>query len=87
MTSSTRHDALVLFHSIHFVLTAERILKERGIEIDLVPVPKNLSADCGMAIAFYRRDLESVRELLQTERCKANAIYLRTPDGYEEAGK
>lgn len=87
MASSAKHDALALFQSIHFVLTAERILKERDIQIDLVPVPKSLSADCGMAIAFYRRDLEGVCELLTNERCKVSAIYLRTPDGYEEVGE
>lgn len=32
------------------MLRAEKIMKERGAAYELVPVPRNLSSDCGMAI-------------------------------------
>ena len=79
-------DGLALFDSIHFVLKAERLFKERNVEIDLVPVPKSLSADCGMAISFHRHDLDEVRETLSGQQLRVSAIYLRTKDGYEEVG-
>lgn len=40
----------LLFHTIHDVLRAEKIIKERGMAYELVPVPRNLSSDCGMSI-------------------------------------
>ena len=86
MTRDREPEGLVLFDSIHFVLTAEKLFNERSVECDLVPVPKSLRADCGMAIAFRRRDLDAVREMLSSRRCRVSAIYLRTGNGYEETG-
>ncbi|MDD3846325.1 MAG: DUF3343 domain-containing protein [Syntrophorhabdaceae bacterium] len=40
----------LLFNTIHDVLRAEKMLKKRGRRHELVPVPRNLSSDCGMCI-------------------------------------
>jgi hypothetical protein len=53
----------ILFHTIHDVLRAEKILKTRGIPHELVPIPRNLSSDCGMCIRLDD-DLERVRPYL-----------------------
>jgi hypothetical protein len=31
-------------------MKAEKALKERGMTVDLVPVPREISSDCGVAI-------------------------------------
>ena len=31
-------------------MRAEKILKEKGIEVDLIPVPRDISSDCGIAV-------------------------------------
>jgi hypothetical protein len=41
---------LLLFNSIHDVLRAEKILKEHSVNNELIPVPRNLSSDCGMSV-------------------------------------
>jgi hypothetical protein len=41
---------ILLFRSIHDVLRAEKMLKKQGVPHELVPVPRNLSSDCGMCI-------------------------------------
>ncbi len=41
---------ILLFRSIHDVLRAEKILKSRQIGHELVPIPRNLSTDCGMCV-------------------------------------
>ena len=81
---SRRNDSngIVLFDSVHFVLAAEKILKRKGIWIDLVPVPRVLSADCGMAISFRSEDLAVLHGALTDATYRA--IYVRTDDGYEE---
>jgi len=40
----------LLFFTIHDVLRAEKALKKYGADFELVPVPRNLSSDCGMCI-------------------------------------
>lgn len=49
----------LIFLTIHDVLKAEKALKGHGVEIELVPVPRNLSSDCGMCIKL-NGDLEGI---------------------------
>ena len=58
-------DCVAIFHSIHRVMKAEKILKGRHPEILLIPVPRQLSADCGMAIRFPGALLDAVAATLQ----------------------
>ncbi|OPY83415.1 MAG: hypothetical protein A4E65_00642 [Syntrophorhabdus sp. PtaU1.Bin153] len=43
----------VLFHTIHDVLRVEKILKQHGLSYELVPVPRNLSSDCGICLKLH----------------------------------
>lgn len=43
---------IVLFQSVHHALLAERLLKEAGIACKLIPIPRNLSSDCGVCLRF-----------------------------------
>lgn len=53
----------ILFHTIHDVLRAEKILKQHKISHELVPVPRNLSSDCGMCVKL-QDDIEKTLSLL-----------------------
>ena len=41
---------VLLFDSVHQVMRAEKLLKKRNLQIDLIPVPREISSDCGVAI-------------------------------------
>ena len=71
----------ILCRSIHDVLALERVFRERAIWYDLVPVPRTLSPDCGMAIEFLPADSAAVRELLAASSVKTRGTYRRTPSG------
>jgi hypothetical protein len=43
---------VVLFESVHHALRAERLLKEAGLPCKLIPIPRNLSSDCGVCLRF-----------------------------------
>jgi hypothetical protein len=45
-------DCVAIYHSIHRVMKAEKLLKSRRLNVLLIPVPRQLSADCGMAIRY-----------------------------------
>ncbi len=66
---------IVLFDSIHHVLAAERTLIGRNVRCDLVPVPKELAADCGMALVLGSADREVAREILAEPRFRARGAY------------
>lgn len=54
---------VILFYTIHDVLKAEKILKQHTISHELVPVPRNLSSDCGMCVKL-QNDIEKALPLL-----------------------
>ncbi len=56
---------VILFASIHQVMRAEKILKGRGAKIDLIPVPREISSDCGVAIELSADLKEEALHLLQ----------------------
>jgi hypothetical protein len=55
--------SVILFYTIHDVLRAEKILKQHRIPHELVPVPRNLSSDCGMCVKL-QDDIEQALPLL-----------------------
>lgn len=40
----------LIFTTIHDVLKAERTLKDGALDVEVVPVPRALSSDCGVCI-------------------------------------
>ncbi len=59
----------LLFPAIHDVLKAEKKLKKDKIDYELVPVPRNLSSDCGVCIKIKNLDLVKHLENLRVEAC------------------
>ncbi len=64
MTEIPRPDLFLIFHSIHNVMLAEELLNDADIRIEMVPVPRELSSDCGMSLTSCRHDLERIKTTL-----------------------
>lgn len=45
-------DCVAIFNSVHRVMKAEKLLKAVSLDVLLIPVPRQLSSDCGLAIRF-----------------------------------
>ena len=66
-----RNVYFLLFNTIHDVLKVDKILKKEKINYELVPVPRNLSSDCGMCVKLME-NLEGVKlhiKDIKTEKC------------------
>jgi hypothetical protein len=61
----------LLFPSIHDVLRAEKALKGHHLSFELVPVPRDLSSDCGMCVRLEAPVEEAISRLgdLHPEKC------------------
>jgi len=46
----TGKHGIVVFPSTHFALRAEKIARAAGIPVKMVPVPRDISADCNMGM-------------------------------------
>lgn len=58
---------IVLFHTTTSALRAEKLLQNIGLTVKLIPTPRQLSSDCGIALRFDPADQAKV------ERCLAEA--------------
>lgn len=57
-------DCIAVFHSVHRVLKAEKILKEADAAFTLIPAPRQLSADCGLALCFAPLERDRIADML-----------------------
>jgi hypothetical protein len=57
-------DYVAIFNSIHRVLKAEKLLKGGRLAMLLIPVPRSLSSDCGLAIRYAAADRAAVEACL-----------------------
>jgi hypothetical protein len=66
---------VVLFYSMSGALRAEKLLKGDAVNIKLIPVPRQLSSDCGVCIRFERYDEDLVRQRLVEGKVEIQGIY------------
>lgn len=59
---------LAVFNSAHRVMKAESTLKKEGLAILLIPAPRALSTDCGLALRFAPEQQDSVMKSLQQHK-------------------
>ncbi|MBD3162584.1 MAG: DUF3343 domain-containing protein [Candidatus Eisenbacteria bacterium] len=85
MTTPTECRGLVLCDSIHHVLALEKRLRAADVPIDLIPVPRALSSDCGVAIAFALDALDPVRRILAEPGVRWRGLFRRDGDDWREA--
>ncbi|AMV73135.1 DUF3343 domain-containing protein [Desulfuromonas carbonis] len=75
-------DLVAIFHSIHRVMQAEKLLKQQRAEILLIPVPRQLTSDCGLAIRFAESDRDTVEAILAAAGLQAVETWRREGKGY-----
>jgi hypothetical protein len=66
--------SVVLFHSSTHAIRAEKVLIQTGIKNKLIPTPRQLSSDCGMALRFERADEARVKAALEENNVPINGI-------------
>ena len=66
---------VILFPSIHFVLQAEKMIKGKGFSIDLIPVPRELSSDCGICMLIEWEEREKLCSFLEKGGLKTEGVH------------
>ena len=61
---------IVIFQSTYNAIKAERICLKAGVACQVIPVPREISSDCGIALEITNGDKERVGRLLEN-----NAIH------------
>ena len=63
-------------------MEAERLLKERKLKMLLIPAPRALAADCGLAIRYAGEDREAVEGALAEAGLLPRELYRKTGEGF-----
>ncbi len=65
---------VILFHTNSAVMQAEALLSKANFTIKLIPTPRELSSDCGVALRFEWERNAEVRALLKSARVEVADI-------------
>ncbi len=66
--------SVVLFLSTSGAIRAEKLAKQAGLRVKLIPVPRHLSSDCGVCLRCESVDTQAVRSLLERGRVEFEDI-------------
>lgn len=66
---------VVLFYTSSAALRAEKLLIKAALKVKLIPTPRELSSDCGMALRFVWSDEPRVRELLDSANVETASLH------------
>jgi len=79
------NDYVAIFHSIHRVLKAEKLLKQDKVDFLLIPVPRQLTSDCGLALRFSSEVKDALLGILAGAELSPVEMYQRREGAYLEA--
>lgn len=79
-------DYVAIFNSIHRVMEAERLLKDKQLKILLIPAPRALAADCGLAIRYAEEIRGEVEGALAGAGLLPRDLYRKTGAEFTKIG-
>ncbi|MCK4613676.1 MAG: DUF3343 domain-containing protein [Thermoplasmata archaeon] len=63
MKNKNSHFYVALFYSTSLAIRGEKIAKGAEIKVRLIPTPRHLSSDCGIALRFEEKDKDAIIKL------------------------
>jgi len=81
LTRATDPVLILIFRGTHQVLSAEKRLKGGGVPLRLIPVPRRLTSDCGLAIRIPLDHRDRARDILSHARLLPVSAHLPRVDG------
>ncbi len=66
--------AVVTFHSTSHAIQAEKACRAIGVEVKLIPTPRHISSDCGVALRFDYCERERVVAALAEKNVEISLV-------------
>ena len=70
---------ILTFASTHHVLRADELLSEAGVAHEVVPKPRTITADCGVAVALAPGLREQAVQALEAGGLPPEGVYTHFP--------
>lgn len=74
---------ILVLPSIHYVIMVEKEALAQGVKVNLVPVPRQISTDCGMVVKFDEKDLDWILALMSRAGMPEGTLYRFDKGHYE----
>ena len=71
----SRECGIITFYSSQHAVHAEKVLKQHGYVIEMVPGPKEISPNCGVALQYDWRLTEEITVLLAAGKVAVEAFH------------
>ena len=75
----TNMNGLISFFASHHAIRAETVLKRNGLATQLIPGPKDLSPNCGVALRFDYAQRESALAFLAAKNVQIDGVHVYRP--------
>lgn len=72
-------DGLLSFISSHYAIRANTVLKRESIKSELIPGPKELSPNCGVALRIEYSRREEIEKILADKKVRIDQVHFYPP--------
>ena len=77
--------AVITFHTTHFALKAKKVLKKECKAVEMIPVPREFSSNCGFCCKTTWDDRQEIEKILRDNHVEIEQIHRWERD--ENTGK
>ncbi len=69
------NEAIATFDNTHNALRFEKTLKENEIKLTVMPVPREVSASCGLSVKFPIEEFDNIKALAANNEILVKTYY------------
>ena len=73
---------VLTFQNTHGAISAESILKEKNIKIEIMPTPTGITKSCGISIKFSEEYVEKIKDLIKDKSINIKNSYIKEGSNY-----
>ena len=66
---------VILFHTTSAAMRSEKVLERGNVDVKLIPTPRELSSECGIAMRFDWKLVDHIRDLLDEAQVEVAGIH------------
>jgi hypothetical protein len=67
--------AVITFHTIHFALKAKRVLNKNGKNLEMIPVPREFSSNCGFCCKAPWTEVDEIKNIFIDQHVEFDQVY------------
>jgi bacterioferritin-associated ferredoxin len=71
------HDqyCVIIVYSTSHAMRIETLLQEKGIACKMIPVPRQISSDCGVCVRILRSDVKAARQVIKEAHVEIEGVH------------